>query len=63
MANGKQPKTTGEHLIALYGHITGLKRGQEHMHYDLSSLSNKVDKLLYILLAGLLGSILAIVLK
>jgi len=63
MANGKNPKTTGEHLIALYGHITGLKRGQEHMHDDLSSLTSKVDKLLYILLAGLLGAILAIVLQ
>ena len=26
MANGKEPKTTGEHIVALYGHITGLKR-------------------------------------
>jgi hypothetical protein len=26
MANGKEPKTTGEHIIALYGHITGVKR-------------------------------------
>jgi hypothetical protein len=22
MANGKDPKTTGEHIIALYGHIS-----------------------------------------
>jgi hypothetical protein len=26
MANGKEPKTTGEHIIALYVHITGVKR-------------------------------------
>jgi hypothetical protein len=26
MANGKSPKTTGEHLVALYGHVTGLKK-------------------------------------
>jgi hypothetical protein len=26
MANGKNPKTTGEHLVALYGHVTGLKK-------------------------------------
>jgi hypothetical protein len=25
MANGKEPRTTGEHIIALYGHITGCK--------------------------------------
>jgi len=24
--SNKSPKTTGEHLVALYGHITGLKR-------------------------------------
>ena len=23
----KQPKTTSEHLISIYGYITGLKRG------------------------------------
>jgi hypothetical protein len=26
MANGKEPKTTGEHIVALYGHITAVKR-------------------------------------
>ena len=59
----KNPKTTGEHLIALYGHITGLKKGQEHMHGDIDKLSGKMDKLIYILLAGLLGAILAIAFK
>ena len=63
MANGKTPKTTGEHLIALYGHITGLKKGQDHMHEDIGKLSDKMDKLIYILLAGLLGGILTILLK
>ena len=24
--NGKKPNTTGEHIIALYGHMTGIKR-------------------------------------
>jgi hypothetical protein len=35
MANGKEPKTTGEHIVALYGHITGVKR-------DLKELKRRV---------------------
>ena len=38
----KKPRTTGEHIIALYGHITGLKKSitkietndLKHMHQD-----------------------------
>ena len=32
MANGREPKTTGEHIIALYGHITGIKREINDLH-------------------------------
>ena len=75
MANGKSPKTTGEHLIALYGHVTGLKKDinviktnhLKHIHEDLNEVhkkvertSGKIDKLLYILVAGLLAIVLAI---
>tara|TARA_B110000211_G_C13608597_1_gene347914 strand:+ start:115 stop:360 length:246 start_codon:yes stop_codon:yes gene_type:complete len=75
MANGKTPKTTGEHLIALYGHVTGLKKDinviktnhLKHIHEDLDEVhkkvertSGKIDKLLYILVAGLLAIVLAI---
>ena len=75
MANGKSPKTTGEHLIALYGHVTGLKKDinviktnhLKHIHEDLDEVhkkvertSGKIDKLLYILVAGLLAVVLAI---
>jgi hypothetical protein len=75
MANGKSPKTTGEHLIALYGHVTGLKKDihviktnhLKHIHEDLDEVhkkvertSGKIDKLLYILVAGLLAIVLAI---
>ena len=66
----KQPKTTGEHIIDLQGHIKGVKRemyhlknAQDHIHRDIEKIGSKVDKLLYILLAGLLGAILAIVLQ
>jgi len=57
----KEPKTTGEHIIALYGYITGLKREVssiknnhlKHMHQDIDKIHGKVDRLLYWLLGGL----------
>jgi|TARA_Y100000015_G_scaffold40013_1_gene44458 hypothetical protein len=49
----KKPRTTGEHIIALYGHITGLKKSihkienndLKHMHQDIDKLDSKFDKL------------------
>ena len=57
----KEPKTTGEHIIAFYGYITGLKREVssiknnhlKHMHQDIDKIHGKVDRLLYWLLGGL----------
>ena len=57
----KEPKTTGEHIIALYGYITGLKREVssiknnhlKHMHQDIDKIHGKVDSLLYWLRWGL----------
>ena len=54
-----KPKTTREHIIALQGHITGLKRDVQsiktnhlnHMHKDIDSLGGKVDKIYWVLLA------------
>ena len=65
----KQPKTTSEHLISLYGYITGLKREVsqiknnhlKHLHQDVDKLHGKVDKLLYAILGGLGATILHIV--
>ena len=56
----KQPKTTSEHLIAMYGHITGLKKEintiknnhLKHMHEDIDKMHGKLDTLLYVLLGG-----------
>jgi len=47
----KNPKTTGEHIVALYGHITGLKRSintiqnnhLKHMHEDIEKINDKLD--------------------
>ena len=37
MPNGKPPKTTGEHLVSLYGYVQDLKT-IDHLHQDLSKL-------------------------
>ena len=64
----KQPKTTSEHLISIYGYITGLKREisiiknnhLKHMHDDIDRLHGKIDKILYVLIGGLGPTILTI---
>ena len=62
----KQPKTTSEHLISIYGYITGLKREittiknnhLKHLHEDVDKLHTKIDKILYVILGGL-GAVIA----
>ena len=65
----KAPKTTSEHIIALYGYITGLRRDitsiknnhLKHMHKDIDELHNKIDRLLYWILGGLGATIATLV--
>ena len=65
----KEPNTVSEHIIALYGHIKGLKREVfnikrnhlEHIHKDVDRLHGKVDRLLYWLLGGLGAIVIALV--
>jgi hypothetical protein len=68
MANGKKPHTTGEHIISLYGHVTGVKKDvdnirctQKHIHQDIDKIHGKVDKLLYILIGALVSGVIAFV--
>ena len=68
MANGKNPRTTGEHIISLYGHVTGVKKDvdnirctQKHIHQDIDKIHGKVDKLLYILIGALVSGVIAFV--
>jgi len=56
---GIEPKTTREHIVSLYGHISGLKKDLcqiknnhlKHMHEDIEKLGGKIDKIYWILLA------------
>ena len=65
----KQPKTTSEHLISIYGYITGWKREVstiknnhlKHMHDDIDKLHSKIDKLLYAILGGLSATIITLI--
>ena len=64
----KEPRTASEHIIALYGHIKGLKREVfnikqnhlKHMHEDIDRLHIKMDRLLYWLLGGLVAIVLTL---
>jgi len=57
----KEPKTTGEHLVSLYGHIKGLKKDiyaiknnhLKHMHEDIDKTSKKIDYILGLIVAAL----------
>ena len=65
----KQPKTTSEHLISIYGYITELRREVsqiknnhlKHLHEDVDKLHNKIDKLLYAILGGLGATIITLI--
>ncbi len=46
-----EPKTTREHIISLYGHMTGIKKeivknkqDLKHIHEDVEKLGGKIDK-------------------
>ena len=55
-----EPKSTREHIIALYGYLTGVKRDisqiknnhLKHMHEDIDKLGGKIDKIYWVLLAA-----------
>ena len=61
----KKPRTTGEHIVALYGHIKGVEREIEliktnhlahldqkisHVHEDVEKLGGKIDKIYWVVL-------------
>ena len=46
-----QPKNTREHILSLYGHISGVKN-LKHVHEDVEKLGGKIDKVYWVLLAA-----------
>ena len=47
-----KPKTTREHILSLYGHISGVKKNLHHVHKDVENLDGKIDKVYWVLLAA-----------
>jgi hypothetical protein len=45
-----KPKTTREHILSLYGHISGVKKNLSHVHEDVEKLGGKIDKFYWVLL-------------
>ena len=54
-----EPKNTREHIVALYGYITGLRKDVssiknnhlKHMHEDIDKLGGNLDIVYWVLLA------------
>ena len=46
------PKTTREHIVSLYGHISGVKKNLKHVHEDVEKFGGKTDKVYWVLLAA-----------
>ena len=57
-----KPKTTREHLLSIYGYITGLKKDVKHMHEGIHSLGGKIDKIYWVLL-GTVGAVSLLLLE
>jgi hypothetical protein len=61
----RHPKTTGEHIVALYGHIKGIKtdinnikiNDLRHIHRDISGLHAKSDRIIFYIIGGLASTV------
>ena len=66
--SGIEPHNVREHIISLYGHVTGVKKDLsniknnhlKHLSADVEKLSKKVDKLMWMIITGL-GSTLFLI--
>ena len=45
-----EPKNTREHILSLYGHISGVKKNLKHVHQDVENLGGKIDKIYWVVL-------------
>ena len=66
-----EPKTTREHIISLYGHVTGVKKDisqiknnhLKHIHEDVEKLGGKIAKVYWVLLAAAGSAVLFVLEK
>ena len=63
MPNGDKlrPKSTREHLLSIYGYITGIKKDMKHMHDGIHDLGGKDRQDLLGVIGYCRGSITSIV--
>ena len=45
-----EPKNTREHMVSLYGNISGVKKNVKHVHEDVEKLGCKTDQIYWVLL-------------
>ena len=45
-----EPKNTREHILSLYGHISGVKKNLKHVHEDVEKLGGKIDQIYWVCL-------------
>ncbi len=58
-----EPKNTREHILSLYGHISGVKNNLKHVHEDVEKLGGKIDKIYWVLLAAAGSAVLFVIEK
>jgi len=54
-----EPKTTREHIVSLYGHISGVKKNINHMHKGIHELGGKI----YWVLLAAVGTVAILLLE
>ena len=57
-----EPKNTREHILSLYGHISGVKKNLKHVHEDVEKLGGKIDQIYWVLL-GTVGAVSLLLLE
>jgi len=64
MPNGDKlnPKTTREHLLSIYGYITGLKKDVKPLHDGIYDLGGKIYTIYWVLL-GTVGAVSLLLLE
>ena len=65
----KKPKTVGEEIVSLHGHVTGLKKDISNLKNNqiknlsdsVSKIEKKVDYVIYYLIAGMGALIITLI--